>query len=481
MQLYSLPRCVITLGLLALAGAAQAQSFAAPVLYSSGRNSSPYDVKIADVNADGKPDLLTANYVGTVGVLLGTGTGTFLTAITYNVSNGVSSVAVADVNGDGKPDLLAATIMGVGVLLGNGDGTFKTSTNYRTSTNGGPTTSVAVADVNGDGKLDLLATNFGDRSAGVLLGNGNGTFQTAVTYSTGGNNNPNAIAVADVNGDNKLDLLTASTGVSVGAVGVLLGNGNGTFQTVASYVVGIVGRGTTLTGVAVADVNGDSKPDLLASNSSDSVVGVLLGNGAGSFSYGTPSVFATGLAPAAVAVVDVNGDGKLDAITADNAGSSASVLLGNGNGTFQPAVAYRNSSYQLLGLAVGDVNGDGKPDIITANYGNSTVGVLLNTTVLATRAIVSGGTVGLSPNPARNSSTFTATGLPVGAHRVEPTLYNALGQVVRQLTAAAITGMVQTEVPLAGLPTGVYLLRLNVYDAMGGALGTLPTQRLSVE
>jgi uncharacterized protein (DUF2141 family) len=306
MQLYPLSRFVLTLGLLALAGAAQAQNFASPVLYSSGRNSSPYDVKIADVNADGKPDLLTANYIGTVGVLLGTGTGTFLTAVTYNVSNGVSSVAVADVNGDGKPDLLAATIMGVGVLLGNGDGTFKTSTNYRTSANGGPT-SVAVADVNGDGKLDLLGTNFGDNSAGVLLGNGNGTFQTAVTYSTGGTNSPNAIAVADVNGDSKLDLLTASSGVSVGAVGVLLGNGNGTFQSVASYALGIVGRGITLTGIAVADVNGDSKPDVLASNSSDSVVGVLLGNGTGSFSYGTPYLFATGLAPAAVAVVDVNG------------------------------------------------------------------------------------------------------------------------------------------------------------------------------
>jgi uncharacterized protein (DUF2141 family) len=480
LHISSLTRYVTMLGLLSLAGAAQAQIFTPTVLYSSGKNSHPYQVKIADVNADGKPDLLTANNgTGTVGVLLGTGTGTFPTVVTYNAGPSPTSIAVADVNGDSKLDLLTAATAGAGVLLGNGDGTFKSLTTYATSTGSSPT-SVVVADVNGDGKLDLLAANFGDSTAGVLLGNGNGTFQTAVTYSIGGGNHPLAIAVADVNGDSKLDLLTASSGISVGMIGVLLGKGNGTFENVANYSLGKVGHGTTLTGLAVADVNGDGKPDVLASNSEDSMVGVLLGNGNGLFSYGSPFLFATGLYPSAVVMADVNGDGKLDAITADNAGSSASVLLSNGNGTFQPPIVYP-SSYQLLGLAVGDVNGDNKLDIITVNWGTSSVGVLLNTAVLATRALVPGASACLYPNPARSSSTLTATGLPAGTRSVETTLYNSLGQVVRHREVATAIGVVQAELPTVGLPIGAYLLRLNVLDAQGTSLGTLPTQRLSLE
>ncbi len=242
---------------------------------------------LADVNGDGKPDLLVANLcgdststcAGTVAVLFGNGDGTFQPAASYG-SGGESAylVAVADVNGDGKPDLLVANAFAsnsntngtVGVLLGKGDGTFQPAVAY--GSGGVGAQSVAVADVNGDGKPDLLVTNQCVNSSncaystvGVLLGNGDGTFQPAVAYGSGGADAP-SVAVGDVNGDGKPDLLVANacaiSNCTNGTVDVLLGNGDGTFQAAVTYGSG----GSQASSVAMADVNHDGKPDLLVSN-----------------------------------------------------------------------------------------------------------------------------------------------------------------------------------------------------------------------
>jgi hypothetical protein len=389
-------------------------TFLAAVNYGSGGLLAD-SIAVADVNGDGKPDLLVANECGAlddngfcsgsgiVGVLLGNGDGTFQPAVSYDSGGGGAySVAVADVNGDGKPDLIVASIESVAVLLGNGDGTFQPAVSYSYSPPGYGGYSVAVADVNGDGKLDLIVAIEG--AVAVLLGNGDGTFQPDVSYNSGGWGYSFSVAVADLNGDGKPDIVvtnqfecdpTGSPDCSHGTVGVLLGNGDGTFQTAQTYS----SEGYEADSVVVVDANGDGKKDLAIASVSTAggagdtcgTVGVLLGNGDGTF---RPfQTYAIDGAAAAIAVGDVSGDGKPDLLVAgydvlSGNGGNVAVLLGRGNGTFQAAPNYAwalspNGGLSGIGpFAVADVNGDGNPDVVGIIDGDNTcanaqVGVLL--------------------------------------------------------------------------------------------------------
>ncbi len=181
---------------------------------------------------------------------------------------------------------------------------------------GGVPHSVAVADLNGDGKLDLAVANYGTDNVGVLLGNGDDVFQTPKSYDTG--KGPASIAVADVNGDGSLDLVVANY---VGNnMSVLLGIGDGTFQHQQTFATS--GRPAS---VAVADVNGDGRLDLVVANYVSDNVSMLLGKGNGTFQH--QQTFATGSKPISVAAADVNGDDRLDLIVANHGSDYVSVLL----------------------------------------------------------------------------------------------------------------------------------------------------------
>jgi len=394
-------------------------SFLPAVAYSTGEpgailNGENNTVAIADVNGDGKPDLLVADYCGSskfeacplgkstgmVSVLLGNGDGTFQAPLTYS-SGGFYAIAVlvADLNADGKPDLIVAngcteepdfcpTEGSVGVLLGNGDGTFQP---VQTAAIGGVPFAMTVADVNKDGKPDVIVANQGggnggDGSVGVLLGTGTGAFQPLQIYDSGGTE-ADFVVVADVNGDGRPDVLVTNFSVfcqsCAGNLGVLLGNGDGTFeQVLTSPADGFA------SGFVVADMNGDGIPDVIVNEGgifNGGAFSVLLGNGDGSFR--SPAIYLTeGYYNFLPSVVDLNGDHKLDVIVPNlqacsgfkNFAGCVAVLLGNGDGTLQPPVLYAASGGTGW-VAVADLNGDGIPDVAFVGQGGKNggyVGVL---------------------------------------------------------------------------------------------------------
>jgi hypothetical protein len=325
---------------------------------------------VGDFNGDGKPDLAVANKdSNNVSVFLGNGDGSFRNAVNYNVGAGPVSLAVADFNGDGKQDLAVADGKdnNVTLLLGNGDGTFRAGLAVPAGTN---PLSVAAADFNGDGKQDLAVVSGG--KVNVLLGNGDGTFAAPVAYDA--NFNPTAVVVGDFNGDHKPDIAVAHAFPSGDGVSVLLNNGNGTFAAAVKYNAG--GNAATLT---VGDFNGDGKLDLATANGGfgNNSVSILLGNGDGSF--GAPLAYAADQNPVAVAAGDFNKDGKQDLVVVNADSKDVSLLIGNGNGTFVAPRIYPGISSPGVVVA-GDFNGDGKTDVVVANTGSldgTTLSVLL--------------------------------------------------------------------------------------------------------
>ncbi len=228
--------------------------------------------------------------------------------------------------------------------------------------------SVAVGDFNGDGMLDLAVANLYSNTVSVLLGKGDGTFKPKVDYPTG--LNPASVAVGDFNGDGRVDLVVATAGGPT--VSILLGKGDGTFQPYVEY-----GTGSGPLFVATGDFNGDGKLDLVSATNNSNLSGtvsVLLGNGDGTFQAHVD--YGAGTGPYSVAVGDFNGDDKLDLAVANYVDGTVSVLLGNGDGTFQAQVDY-TTGVQPISVTAGDFNGDGKLDLAVASFAGDTVGVFL--------------------------------------------------------------------------------------------------------
>jgi len=341
-------------------------------LYSGGQHTH-YAMVAGDFNGDGNLDLAVwgiyaTNNTSEVMIFLGNGNGTFTYSNTYAAPNSsdyqesTNSLYVADFNGDGHLDLAALTqYNGVYIYLGNGDGTFQTALGYSTLDPNHPNNNIArglaVGDLNGDGKPDIAVTE----SAGmaVLLNNGNGTFGTATYYDSGLSlSSQIGIAIGDVNGDKKNDIVITSW--PNGQILLYLNQGSGMFA--APTVIATPGTATWL--VTIADINSDKKMDLVVTDGVGEIW-IYYGKGNGAFTAGPvyPLQYLED-APSNVILADFNGDGALDIFKAGDHYLDAQVTLGRGDGTFQTNQAY---GWGVTGfgqnLVTADFNGDGFPDV----------------------------------------------------------------------------------------------------------------------
>jgi hypothetical protein len=321
------------------------------------------------------------------------------TTVTQNLASSpanAAGLATADLNADGNGDLVVVNYSGfVWVMLGNADGTFQTAVSYPTA--GNSSAAAVIDDVNGDGKLDVVVVSdtsqagiAGNQMISVLLGNGDGTFQSAKSFTAPalpGYTNQAATPIvnlitADLRGIGKKDII-CSSGL------VLLGNGDGTFTAASTPAFPYAEDFLSAAGpnLASGDLNNDGKPDLAVNNSG--VISSWIGKGDGTFTAGTR--YASILDSGYLTITDLDGDGNNDIYNGladggiysgdDDDASLAYALMGKGDGTFSGAPTIFGS---YTGNNLGDVNGDGLPDIITnppgpANSPGSTFTVELGT------------------------------------------------------------------------------------------------------
>jgi len=287
-------------------------------------------------------------------------------AVNYGAGNGPTCIAIGHINSDLHPDLVTANIndVTVSVLLGNGDGTFQTATNIGV---GDSPTFVAIGNLNSDAFPDLAVTNYGDDSVSILLGDGNGAFQSGNSVSVG--DGPYSIVIADLNGDGPLDIAVAN-GVS-NDVTIRMGNGDASFQAPTHLPVG-----ANPYSIVVGHFDADSFLDLAVSNNNSASVSRLFGQIGGTFQV-SPNPIPTGTNPTFMAVGDLSGDQRLDLIVPNLVDDNASILIGSADGTFQEMMPRPVVGDQPVSAAVGDVNGDNLLDVVVANRESHTISLLL--------------------------------------------------------------------------------------------------------
>ncbi len=339
---------------------------------------------IGDFDRDGSQDVVVPSYTGhSVALLFGDGNG----ALTVSGSSPLASgsyprgVATADFNSDGQMDLAVTNVVSnqVTILLGNGDGTFDAAPGTPVAVGGQPW-AIGLGDFNEDAIPDLAVANSGSGSVTILLGNGDGRFVQAPgsPVSAGwapdsGGARPESVAVGDVNADGHLDLVLANR--SSGRVSVLLGAGSGQFSAFAGSETTVGARPQS---VAMGDFDLNGKQDLAVSSWDTNSVFVLSGDGSGGFASMPGSPIAVGTNPSSIAVGDLNGDARPDLVVANRGSGTATILVGNGLGGFIGA-GILEVGISPHSVVVGDLKSDGKHDLIFASEGSSNPTVLLGT------------------------------------------------------------------------------------------------------
>ncbi|MBI3819001.1 MAG: VCBS repeat-containing protein [Planctomycetes bacterium] len=383
----------------------------------------PYSVASGDLNGDGKPDFATANFASNnVSVVLAGASGGFAAPANVAVGAGPRGVAIADLTNDGRLEIVAAnyTSKNISILINNGGGAFAPASNF--SVGSGPF-SVAIGDLNGDGIPDVATSNYDVDKIALLMAQppaGSLAFAPVVNKSVG--SAPSIVIVDDLDGDGRLDLVSANTNSN--SVSVLLNTGAGAFANAVNYNVGVHPYS-----VDAGDLNQDGTPDLATANYDSDAVSVLLNIGAGAFGPASNFNVAAGARPSSVVLGDVTGDGRADIASAGYALNQITIFENTSPGvgilSFGPASDFAVGNGPLS-VAIRDFDGDGYPDIITANSHSNNVTILTNATFVPAGIVLYGkgtpgcsGVLSMGANaiPKVNSPGFaiTTTNAPPGA------------------------------------------------------------------
>jgi hypothetical protein len=355
----------------------------------------PYALRFGDFNSDGKLDLVSANNdSNTVSILLditkAADVATFVPKADFQTAAGPSVAVVDDLNGDGLPDLAVATTTGMLSVMRNtttpgaATPTFSSAVDFPL---GSYATSIAIGDLNGDGEPDLVVSNEMSNTFSVFINTstiGSTTLDFAAKVDVATESGPFTLALADINGDGKPDVVV---GQDTASVSVFLNTTlpGAAVPTFASKVD--ISAGASATSITIGDVNGDGKPDIAMAITGNAAAVLLNTTATGSSTPTFTSRFAFSIGQNASSVVlsDVNNDGKLDLVVAASAANTVSVLLnttatGSATATFASHVDFATGAGPQFVYAT-DLDNDGDSDLIVANFGDGTISVLVNTTV----------------------------------------------------------------------------------------------------
>jgi hypothetical protein len=352
-------------------------TFTDQMTYSTGYDSTPYAVTVTDFNHDQQLDIAVANFGShNIGIFFGIGNGTFKPQTTFSTgSSRPRSIAVGDFNNDAQPDIAVVNYgtNDIGIFLQDTNGSFANPTTFSTGYDS-DSYSLAVGDLNNDNKRDIVVANYGTNNVGVFLGHGNGIFQIQMIFTTGINSHPYSIAIDNLNNDTYLDIVVACSGTN--NVGVLLGYGNGTFTIPTEY---FTGDNSLPRSVAIADLDDDNKLDIVVANYGNGNIIVLLGDGNGYFSEQNNTFFtSSNLNPCSIAIGDFNADNRSDIAAVSYDFNHVDIILNYRNYSFHNQITYTtNIPSHPKSVVIADLNNDKQLDIIVGNFGTNTVNIFL--------------------------------------------------------------------------------------------------------